>query len=238
MAENNNKRPLMVEARGVHKSYRTDELVVNALDDVSLGVEEGALVAVMGPSGCGKTTLLNTLSGLDSIDRGEVFVGGEALHAASDARRTELRARRMGFVFQGFNLMPVLSAVENVELPLLVLGVGTKKARKGAMEALESVSVADRAHHRPSQLSGGQQQRVAIARALVNQPAIVWADEPTGNLDSETSEEVLDLLLRLNSENNQTFVVVTHDPGVGARMDRIVRMRDGRIVGEKDPETA
>jgi len=226
----------MVEARGVYKSYRTEDLVVNALDDVSLGVEEGALVAVMGPSGCGKTTLLNTLSGLDSIDRGEVFVGGEVLHAASDARRTELRARRMGFVFQGFNLMPVLSAVENVELPLLVLGVGTKKARKGAMEALESVSVADRAHHRPSQLSGGQQQRVAIARALVNQPAIVWADEPTGNLDSETSEEVLDLLLRLNSENNQTFVVVTHDPGVGARMDRIVRMRDGRIVGERDSE--
>jgi putative ABC transport system ATP-binding protein len=228
----------MVEARNVYKSYRTDELVVNALEDVSLRVEEGALVAVMGPSGCGKTTLLNTLSGLDSIDAGEIFVGGEALHAASDGRRTELRARRMGFVFQGFNLMPVLSAVENVELPLLVLGTGTKKARERALEVLQAVNLADRAHHRPSQLSGGQQQRVAIARALVNRPAIVWADEPTGNLDSDTSEEVLDLMLRLNEENNQTFVVVTHDPGVGARMDRIVRMRDGRIVGEGSPEAA
>jgi len=226
----NGHRPLMVEARGVYKSYRTEDLVVNALEDVSLGVEEGDLIAVMGPSGCGKTTLLNTLSGLDSIDGGEIFVGGEALHAASDARRTELRARKMGFVFQGFNLMPVLSAVENVELPLLVLGMGTRKARERAIEVLDEVNLADRAKHRPSQLSGGQQQRVAIARALVNRPAIVWADEPTGNLDSDTSEEVLGLLLRLNAENNQTFVVVTHDPGVGEKMNRIVKMRDGRIV--------
>jgi putative ABC transport system ATP-binding protein len=137
----------------------------------------------------------------------------------------------MGFVFQGFNLMPVLSAVENVELPLLVSGAGVAPARRRALEVLEQVALADRAHHRPNQLSGGQQQRVAIARALANQPAIVWADEPTGNLDSDTSGEVLELLLQLNRENGQTFVVVTHDPEVGSVMDRIIQMEDGRITG-------
>jgi putative ABC transport system ATP-binding protein len=226
----NGRRPLMVEARGVYKSYQTDELTVNALENVSLRIEKGALVAVMGPSGCGKTTLLNTLSGLDSIDRGEIFIAGEPLHAMNDSRRTEYRARHMGFVFQSFNLMPVLSAVENVELPLLVSGSGTKAARERALEVLEQVRLADRAHHRPNQLSGGQQQRVAVARALVNRPAIVWADEPTGNLDSDTSKEILDLLLQLNHENDQTFVIVTHDPSVGAIMNRVVRMEDGRIV--------
>jgi putative ABC transport system ATP-binding protein len=224
--------PGMVEARGVYKSYGTEEFVVHALEDVSLRIEKGSLVAVMGPSGCGKTTLLNVLSGLDEIDRGEIFVAGEPLHAMNDARRTGYRARHMGFVFQGFNLMPVLSAVENVELPLLVSGAGVGAARKRALEVLEQVRLTDRAHHRPNQLSGGQQQRVAIARALAGEPAIVWADEPTGNLDSDTSQEVLDLLLRLNRENGQTFVVVTHDPGVGELMDRVVRMEDGRVVGQ------
>ncbi len=224
--------PVMVEARGVYKSYGTEEFVVHALEDVSLRIEKGSLVAVMGPSGCGKTTLLNVLSGLDEIDRGEIFVAGEPLHTMNDARRTGYRARHMGFVFQGFNLMPVLSAVENVELPLLVSGAGVAAARKRALEVLKQVRLADRAHHRPNQLSGGQQQRVAIARALAGEPAIVWADEPTGNLDSDTSQEVLDLLLWLNRENGQTFVVVTHDPGVGELMDRVVRMEDGRIVGQ------
>jgi ABC-type lipoprotein export system ATPase subunit len=224
--------PVMVEARGVYKSYGAEEFTVHALEDVSLQIEKGLLVAVMGPSGCGKTTLLNVLSGLDEIDRGEIFVAGEPLHAMNDARRTGYRARHMGFVFQGFNLMPVLSAVENVELPLLVSGAGIGAARKRALEVLEQVRLADRAHHRPNQLSGGQQQRVAIARALAGEPDIVWADEPTGNLDSDTSREVLDLLLRLNRENEQTFVVVTHDPNVGELMDRIVRMEDGRIVDQ------
>ena len=223
------ERPLMVEARNVSKSYEA-EITVHALEDVSLRIEEGSLVAVMGPSGCGKTTLLNVLSGLDEADGGEIFIAGEPLHAMNDARRTGYRARHMGFVFQGFNLMPVLSAVENVELPLLVGGAGVRAARERALEVLDQVHLADRAPHRPGQLSGGQQQRVAIARALASEPAIVWADEPTGNLDSDTSQEVLDLLLRLNRENRQTFVVVTHDPGVGSRMDYVVRMRDGRIV--------
>ena len=240
-----NGRPFMVEAHHVYKSYKTEELTVHALEDINLRIERGSLVAVMGPSGCGKTTLLNTLSGLDDIDYGEIFIAGDPLHAMNDVRRTEHRARHMGFVFQSFNLMPVLSAVENVELPLLVSGSDVGAARTRALEVLEQVRLVDRAHHRPNQLSGGQQQRVAIARALVNEPAIVWADEPTGNLDSDTSKEVLDLLLQLNRENEQTFVVVTHDPGVGELMDRIVLMTDGRIVGEMesteedlgDPET-
>jgi putative ABC transport system ATP-binding protein len=228
-----------VEAREVSKTYRIEEMTVRALDGVSLEVESGGLVAVMGPSGCGKTTLLNTLSGLDSIDSGEIFIGGEPLHEMRDARRTEYRARRMGFIFQGYNLMPVLSAVENVELPLLVSGVKPAAARKRALESLAEVSLTDRAQNRPNQLSGGQQQRVAIARALVNQPGIVWADEPTGNLDSETSREVLDLIQRLNRENGQTFVVVTHDPGVGGLANYIIQMRDGKIVGVgEDPEAA
>jgi ABC-type lipoprotein export system ATPase subunit/transcriptional regulator with XRE-family HTH domain len=228
----NGQLPVMVEARGVYKSYGAEEFVVHALEDVSLQIKKGSLIAVMGPSGCGKTTLLNVLSGLDEIDQGEIFVAGEPLHDMNDARRTGYRARHMGFVFQGFNLMPVLSAVENIELPLLVSGAGVAAARKRALEVLEQVRLADRAHHRPNQLSGGQQQRVAMARALAGEPAIVWADEPTGNLDSDTSREVLDLLLRLNRDNGQTFVVVTHDPGVGELMDRIVRMEDGRIVGQ------
>ena len=232
VSSSKDRPPVMVEARGVYKSYGTEEFVVHALEDVSLRIQKGSLVAVMGPSGCGKTTLLNVLSGLDEADRGEIFIAGEPLHAMNDARRTGYRARHMGFVFQGFNLMPVLSAVENVELPLLVSGAGVGAARKRALEVLEQVRLTDRAHHRPNQLSGGQQQRVAIARALAGEPAIVWADEPTGNLDSDTSQEVLDLLLRLNRENEQTFVVVTHDPGVGKLMDRVVHMEDGRVVGQ------
>ncbi|MBA2363200.1 MAG: ABC transporter ATP-binding protein [Chloroflexia bacterium] len=223
---------LIVEARNVSKSYRTeeDEVVVHALRDVSLAVERGEIVAIMGPSGCGKTTLLNVLSGLDSIDSGEILIAGRQLHSLSDAKRTDYRARSMGFIFQSFNLMPVLSSVENVELPLLVSGVRVDVARKRALETLDHVGLADRAKHKPNQLSGGQQQRVAIARALVNQPAIVWADEPTGNLDSDTSREVLDLLLGLNRDNGQTFVIVTHDASVGALANRIVEVKDGQIV--------
>lgn len=224
----------IVEARDVTKSYRTEEVVVNALREVSLSVERGEIVAIMGPSGCGKTTLLNVLSGLDDIDSGEILIAGQPLHSMSDSRRTEYRARSMGFIFQSFNLMPVLSSVENVELPLLVGGVHVDRARRIALETLDLVGLADRAKHRPNQLSGGQQQRVAIARALVNQPAIVWADEPTGNLDSDTSEEVLDLLLRLNRENAQTFVIVTHDAGVGSLANRVIRMKDGQIVTYSD----
>ncbi len=222
----------IILATGVHKTYDTGEVVVNALRGVDLSIEEGEMVAVMGPSGCGKTTLLNILSGIDDITSGEILIAGESLHEMSDRKRTRYRAESMGFVFQSFNLLPVLSAVENVELPLLVAGVRPGEARPRAQHSLELVGLEDQTHKRPAEMSGGQQQRVTIARALVNQPAIVWADEPTGNLDSETGLEIMDLLVRMNKEQRQTFVVVTHDPGVGDRADRIIRMRDGEIESD------
>ena len=183
----------------------------------------------MGPSGCGKTTLLNCLSGLDDLDSGKVLIDGMVLHDLPDDERSDYRARRMGFVFQLYNLLPVLNAVENVEMPLLVSGIGAAEARRRAMEMLEMVGLSDRARHVPGQLSGGQRQRVTIARSLVNQPAIVWADEPTGDLDSETAGDIIDLMVDLNRTNGQTFVLVTHALEIGQRAHRIVRMRDGRI---------
>lgn len=231
------RRPLaaeaIVEARSVDKTYNTGKLKVRALRGVSFTVPRGEMVAIMGPSGSGKTTLLNCLSGLDSIDGGEVLIEGVALSAMSDADRTDYRARRMGFVFQFYNLMPVLSAVENVELPLLVARVPAKEARRKALDALAMVGLADRAAHVPDELSGGQRQRATIARALVNDPAIVWADEPTGDLDSENAEEIVALMRKLNRARGLTFLIVTHDISVGRATDRIVRMVDGRIVDEE-----
>ena len=226
----------IVEARAVDKRYDTGKLEVQALRAVTFSVGRGEMVAIMGPSGSGKTTLLNCLSGLDSIDGGEVLIEGVALSALSDEERTDYRARRMGFVFQFYNLMPVLSAVENVELPLLVARVPAKEARRKALAALKMVGLEERAAHVPDELSGGQRQRVTIARALVNQPAIVWADEPTGDLDSENAEEIVELMRRLNVEQGLTFLIVTHDISVGRSTDRIVRMVDGQIVDEEHLE--
>jgi len=225
----------MIEATGVYKTYGTGATAIQALRDISLRVPRGEMVAIMGPSGCGKTTLLNCLSGLDTIDRGEILIEGVDITTMPDKQKTTYRARRMGFVFQTYNLLPVLSAAENVELPLVVSGVGGQEARKMALAALKLVGLEDRATHWPSELSGGQRQRVTIARALVNNPAIVWADEPTGNLDSQMANEVIELMEKLNREEGHTFVIVTHDPGVGRRCDRIVRMRDGEIVDEERP---
>lgn len=223
----------IIQAKGLHKTYDTGKVKVHALKDVHFAVARGEMVAIMGPSGCGKTTLLNCLSGLDEIDQGEVVIDGVQIHNMSDNIRTEYRARRMGFVFQLYNLLPVLSSVENVELPLLVSGISPSQARQHAMEALNMVGVAGLADRIQAELSGGQRQRVTIARALVNQPAIIWGDEPTGDLDSETTSEIMDLLCRLNKDNQQTFVLVTHSNEVAARADRIVRMRDGHIDGDK-----
>jgi ABC-type lipoprotein export system ATPase subunit len=223
---------LIIEARGVAKTYHTGLDKVAALRGIDFGVARGEMVAVMGPSGCGKTTLLNSLSGLDTIDAGKIWIEGEDLGKMKDRKRTTYRALRMGFVFQVYNLLPVLNAVENVELPLLVSGVAPKIARKKALAALETVELLDRAHHRPAELSGGQRQRVTIARALVNDPAIVWADEPTGALDSKTATEIMALMGRLNAEHGLTFVLVTHDQNVGNECDRVVHMRDGLIVGQ------
>ncbi len=221
---------MIIQAQQVKKIYRSGQLRVEALNGIDMAVEAGEMIAIMGPSGCGKTTLLNCLSGLDTIDEGNVFIQGDNLRDLSDNERTAYRARHMGFIFQDFNLLPVLTAVENVELPMLVARVPSNKARKRALEMLERVGLSDRARHRPAELSGGQRQRVTIARALTNDPAIVWADEPTGNLDSENAQEILDLLCNLNRENGQTFVIVTHAVEVGKLANRIITMRDGQII--------
>jgi putative ABC transport system ATP-binding protein len=219
-------------AEAVRKVYRTGAEEVVALQDLDLVVHDGEFVSVMGPSGSGKTTLLNCCSGLDDIDGGRVLLDGVDLHALSDAKRTANRASSMGFVFQAYNLIPVFSAVENVELPLLLAGADPKEARRRASETLERVGLAARLKHRPAELSGGEQQRVTVARALTGRPRVVWADEPTGALDSETAENVLDLLQELNA-GGLTLIVVTHDEGVGGLAHRIVRMRDGRIVSDE-----
>jgi ABC-type lipoprotein export system ATPase subunit len=223
----------IVEARSVDKRYDTGKVVVHALHGVSFAVQQGEMVAIMGPSGSGKTTLLNCLSGLDGIDSGDVLIEGVSLSEMSDDERTDYRARRMGFIFQFYNLMPVLTAVENVELPLLVAHVRSSEARRRALAALAMVGLEDRADHVPDELSGGQRQRATIARALVNDPAIVWADEPTGDLDSENAEEVVALMRKLNRERGLTFLIVTHDISVGRATDRIVRMVDGQVVDEE-----
>lgn len=223
----------IISAEKVFKTYRSRDVTVEALKGISVGVQPGEMVAVMGPSGSGKTTLLNCLSGLDSIDSGDIVIGSRSLKGMSDDALSDYRARFMGFVFQSFNLLPVLSARENVELPLVLAGVGSSRAKDTAMEKLDQVGLAERAGHLPAELSGGQAQRVAIARALANDPAIVWADEPTGNLDSENSGEIMDLLTRLNKDQHQTFVIVTHSLEVGEKADRIINMRDGEIENER-----
>lgn len=220
----------IISARGVSKTYRSRDVIVNALNDVSFEVMRGEMVAVMGPSGSGKTTLLNCMSGLDSIDAGDVSIAGQLLRTMSDDKLSDYRASAMGFVFQAYNLLPVLTAQENVELPLILAGNAQKIAQEKAVEKLELVGLGDRVDHLPAELSGGQQQRVAIARALANDPAIVWGDEPTGNLDSTNAAEIMDLLTRLNKENGQTFVLVTHSEEVGSMADRVVRMTDGVVV--------
>lgn len=225
----------IIEAKTLKKTYDTGKVKVDALRGVDLVVREGEMVAVMGPSGCGKTTLLNCMSGLDDLSEGEVYIRGEPLSKMSDRVRTKYRAEKIGFVFQAYNLLPVLTAAENVELPLLLAGKSLKEARKGALEALKAVGLEEWQSHKPAELSGGQQQRVTIARSLVNKPEIVFGDEPTGNLDSESSKDIMDLLRKLNKENNQTFIIVTHDYNIGRLADRIVMMRDGQIEKEFTP---
>ncbi|HYK92849.1 MAG TPA: ABC transporter ATP-binding protein [Thermoplasmata archaeon] len=220
----------VVSARDVWKVYGTGETAVTALHGITLDINRGEMVAIMGPSGCGKTTLLNCCSGLDDITRGSVTLEGTDIHRMPDNRKSDYRAQRTGFVFQSYNLLPVLSAVENVEMPLLIGGVSRTDSRRRASEILGQLDLGDRLDHRPAQLSGGQQQRVSLARALVSRPAIVWADEPTGNLDHEGSEQVTTLLRELNRRYQQTMVVVTHDAEVAKVCDRTIRMRDGVLV--------
>ena len=227
----NSTDPVIV-AENVTKTYDTGRIKVTALNNVTLNVERGEMVAVMGPSGCGKTTLLNCLSGLDEISSGTVKINNTELSTMSDKVKTKYRAQRMGYIFQAFNLLPVLTARENVEMPLLVSGTSAKDAKESAENALDLVGLTDWMEHYPAELSGGQIQRVTIARSLVNTPEIVWADEPTGNLDSENAKDVMKLMIKLNAENNQTFVIVTHSDEVAELTNRTIFMRDGVIESD------
>src|SRR5688572_27614001 len=223
--------PILI-AEGVRKVYRSGGADVVALKRLDLEVPEGEFLAVMGASGSGKTTLLNCLSGLDEIDEGRVLVDGHSIHELSDAARTRHRAEAMGFIFQAFNLIPVFTATENVELPLLLAKIPETEARRRARETLVRVGLGHRLDRRPPELSGGEQQRVAVARALAGHPRLVWADEPTGNLDSEMAAAVMDLLSELHDEG-LTLVLVTHDPTVAARADRLITVKDGEVVADE-----
>ncbi|RJU82346.1 MAG: ABC transporter ATP-binding protein [Candidatus Poseidoniales archaeon] len=222
-------RPVM-QATALWKIYASGDSTVQAVRGVDVEIKEGEMIAIMGPSGCGKTTLLNVLSGIDEPNSGEVMIDGNPMYSVSDDKRTQMRAENLGFIFQDFNLLPVLSAVENVELPLLLLGKSASESRKSALEALDSVGLADRSEHRPTELSGGQQQRVAIARAIVHHPKVILCDEPTGNLDSATSGTVMALLKEINEKLGTTFLLVTHDKDVASQCSRILTMDDGLMV--------
>lgn len=234
MANKVQMKPL-ITAKNLRKVFGSGDNQVKALRGVSLTVHAGEMVAIMGPSGCGKTTLLHQLSGIDQLTGGSVWFEGTDLYDIKEKRRDRIRAEKMGFVFQSYNLIPVLNAVENVELPLLSMGVSTKEARKKATESLARVGLKERGKHLPWELSGGQQQRVAIARAIVNRPDILWADEPTGALDRKTTEMILDLIEHLKCAEGISVVIVTHDPKVAERADRILYMDSGRLVQQRIP---
>lgn len=222
-----------MQANELWKLYASGESTVQAVKGVNVTIGEGEMIAIMGPSGCGKTTLLNVLSGIDEPTAGEVTIDEKSLFAVSDNERSRMRAEYLGFIFQDFNLLPVLSAVENVELPLLLLGKPANEARNTALDALKAVGLGERSGHRPSELSGGQQQRVAIARAIVHNPSVVLCDEPTGNLDSATSESVMELLKSINKKMGTTFLLVTHDSEVAKQCNRILHMDDGEIISDQ-----
>ena len=227
----------LVELRNVSKIYQLGEEEIRALDDVSLDIEAGELISIIGPSGSGKSTLMHILGCLDSPTRGTIQLDGVMIQNATARELASIRNRKIGFVFQFFNLLPKLNVVQNVELPMIYSGISAKERRERAMLSLESVDLANRAKHRPSQLSGGQQQRAAIARALVNNPRIVFADEPTGNLDSHTGEAILNLFRRLSTEG-RTIVLVTHDPEIAAVTPRRIEIRDGKIAQRIDSTLA
>jgi len=224
----------LLEAKDVKKTYKMGKVLVPALRGITFDVEEGEFVAVFGPSGSGKSTLLHVLGGLDRPDEGEVLIDGIGFSTLNDNALAEVRLRKIGFVFQFFNLLPRLTALRNVELPLTLADVPEKDSIKKAEDTLKLVGLGDRMNHRPSEVSGGEQQRVAIARALINDPKIVLADEPTGNLDTSTGGEIVQLMKRLNDEKGQTFVVVTHDPAIAETADRILYLKDGLIQRVKE----
>ncbi len=219
---------LVIEARNLTKTYRMGEFDVQALRDVSFTIERGEVISIMGPSGSGKSTMMNTLGCLDRPTSGDYILDGESVAQMSDDQLASVRNRKVGFVFQSFNLLSRLTALGNVELPLRYAGI-TEGRRERAQAALEAVGLADRMSHRPYELSGGQQQRVAVARSLVNNPAIIMADEPTGNLDSKVGKEIMNLLLNLNKDRGTTLIIVTHDPAIAEQTQRVIRLRDGQL---------
>ena len=222
-----------LSCQGLWKIYEMGDEKVQAVRGIDLEIMTGEMVAIMGPSGCGKTTLLNILSGIDEPSAGQVMIASKPLFGISDDERTDLRGKEMGFIFQKFHLLDVMNAVENVEIPLLLMGIEPSDARMTASTALEKVGLADRLTHRPSELSGGQQQRDSIARAIVHDPSVILCDEPTGNLDSETSQQVMELLLELNNSGS-TIVIVTHDNEIANQCSRVVRINDGRIIDDEE----
>jgi len=223
----------IIEATSLTKIYQMGDVQVRALCDASLKIKRGEFVAVMGSSGSGKSTLMNILGCLDQPTSGEYLLAGVDVADLDDNQLAEIRGKQIGFVFQTFNLLPRTSALHNVELPLIYNGLGRRERRKRSTAALDMVGLGDRLHHKPNELSGGQQQRVAIARALVNHPAIIMADEPTGNLDSKSSREIMDIFQRLNVGQNITIILVTHEPDIAAYTHRVVRLADGRVVADE-----
>jgi putative ABC transport system ATP-binding protein len=224
----------VVDARDLTKVYQMGDVEVRALRGLSMRIEPGEVVAIMGPSGSGKSTLMNMLGCLDSPTSGEYYLDGERVAGMVDDQLADIRNRKVGFVFQGFNLLPRSSALANVELPLRYSSTNGRSRRGMARSALEVVGLGDRMNHRPNELSGGQQQRVAIARAIVNEPSIVMADEPTGNLDTKSGDEIMELLLSLNHDQGTTLIIVTHDPEIAAHTGRVVNIRDGRVEMENN----
>lgn len=220
----------IIEAKQITKTFGTDGSMVRALKEIDLFIGRGEMVSIVGPSGCGKTTLLHVLSGIEQPTEGKVMIDGFDLYRAKEKRRSAFRLSKTGFVFQSFHLIPVLTAIENVALPLIGLGMSTRKAHDKASSALNKVGLADKLQSRPAQLSGGQNQRIAIARAIVTDPLVIWADEPTGALDSDTSKQIVGLLRHINEIAGTTIVMVTHDQGIAARTDRIIRMENGRVI--------
>ncbi|MGD2142262.1 MAG: ABC transporter ATP-binding protein [Candidatus Bathyarchaeota archaeon] len=223
----------VIEAVDLVKEYPQGENVLKVLKGLSLEIEEGEFMAIMGPSGSGKSTLLNMLGALDKPTSGKVYIKGTDISTLNDNQLADLRNRELGFVFQFFNLIPRMNALSNVELPMAIAGIPHKERRERAQKLLELVGLGERTDHKPSELSGGEQQRVAIARGLVNDPTVLLCDEVTGNLDSKTGFEVMQLLLSLNKEQGKTFVIITHDPNVAQMAQRLVQLHDGKIIGEK-----
>ena len=233
-AGHHSDRPEVIQLENVSRVYAMGDSQVRALDQVTLHVHQGDFVALMGPSGSGKSTLLNIIGLLDTPTSGVYRLEGEEVQALSEARLAEIRRKRVGFIFQSYHLVPRMTAIRNVELPLILAGVPPKERRVRAHAALEPLGMGPRAHHRPDQLSGGERQRVAIARAMVGSPSILLADEPTGNLDTKTGDEIVALLERLNREG-LTLLIVTHDPRIGARAKRLLRMQDGKLSSDAPP---